>query len=576
MTQLANQGKVLSGTAGQDSLFGGDGNDVINGLGGNDMLLGNGGDDTYVFGVGSGHDTVMDQHGMSTVQMTAGVSAADLTLNRDANNNLVLSLVGSAGGASGADTLTFDRWYQDTSFQNAQVTFADGTVWNLPRMAENVPVMGTNGDDDLSGSNSQDIFDGLGGSDTLNGGAGNDTYIFGIGSGHDTVQDAGGYDRHENRIPGGFDTVQMKAGVAAANVRMSRDGDDNLVLMLAGGDDSLTLTHWFGSAATQVEQVSFADGMVWNLTQLASTIAPQGYATALRGDQGDLRVTYYDAYDNLLSASSFAGGGQGAVNAANYDAAGHLLGYSAYFDDGKGNTSTTQLDTNHVKLSGTWTKVDDTHGNDTLNVDGTSSGKTFDADSSGSYSSYANDGQGRITTRYYPGLYYDFAWYSHFIGDAHGNGTTTNYEKDGIEIGYSTRVNDGLGNSSTTNFDPSGVKLSVNWTKADGSSGGDDFGFFDYYVSNTDDGHGNTSSISHYADGSYITALSDSKGNITRVSFDASGVKRSDDWRKADGSDGDDIFQADGSSTGRIFNADGSESRYSKGVSRILCKRRLS
>ncbi|MEC1773991.1 calcium-binding protein, partial [Schinkia azotoformans] len=51
---------VLHGGAGNDSLYGGYGNDELDGGAGNDYLEGSSGNDVYLFGRGSGQDTIYD------------------------------------------------------------------------------------------------------------------------------------------------------------------------------------------------------------------------------------------------------------------------------------------------------------------------------------------------------------------------------------------------------------------------------------------------------------------------------------------------------------------------------------
>ena len=81
---------VLSGTGGRNLLIGGDGDDQIFGGGrgdtidggaGNDTLAGGSGPDQFVFGEGSGQDNVLDfEDGTDLVQLTGGLTFADLTV----------------------------------------------------------------------------------------------------------------------------------------------------------------------------------------------------------------------------------------------------------------------------------------------------------------------------------------------------------------------------------------------------------------------------------------------------------------------------------------------------------------
>ena len=103
-------------------------------------------------------------------------------------------------------------------------------------------------------------LDGGAGNDSLNGGNGNDTYLFGKGSGKDSINN---YDNTAGKL----DRVLLGAGITAADVSLSRDGDA-LVLALNGRSDSLSISNYFNNDASgnyQVEQLVFADGTVWDV-----------------------------------------------------------------------------------------------------------------------------------------------------------------------------------------------------------------------------------------------------------------------------------------------------------------------
>ena len=53
---------VLYGSDGEDRIVGNGGNDILDGLG-NDLLYGGSGNDTYVFQIGYGTDTIIDNEG---------------------------------------------------------------------------------------------------------------------------------------------------------------------------------------------------------------------------------------------------------------------------------------------------------------------------------------------------------------------------------------------------------------------------------------------------------------------------------------------------------------------------------
>lgn len=72
----------LNGLGGNDNLFGGTGADILDGGAGADILSGGAGADKFVFGTGSGADTVtLFEDGSDLVDLTGTLTFADLTLS---------------------------------------------------------------------------------------------------------------------------------------------------------------------------------------------------------------------------------------------------------------------------------------------------------------------------------------------------------------------------------------------------------------------------------------------------------------------------------------------------------------
>ncbi len=212
---------ALSGGDGEDRLEGGEGNDTLAGGAGNDVMDGGLGDDTYLFGRGSGQDTINDGDWQvvdaDRILVAADVTPAEVTVSRS-ETNLLITITGTA------DQATVPYWFQDghPSYQElARVEFlSDGTIWDVATLRQKV-LQGTAGPDTLVGSESADTLSGLGGADSL-WGYGSDDRLDG-GSGADAMWGGQGNDTYIVDDPGdvvveaasqGLDSVQSSVSYA--------------------------------------------------------------------------------------------------------------------------------------------------------------------------------------------------------------------------------------------------------------------------------------------------------------------------------------------------------------------------
>jgi len=195
---------ILTGNGADNEIYGYGGDDTLDGAGGNDRLYGGLGSNVYLFGFGSGNDTIIQTTGSSDVlRFKPGVNASDVTWTRAANGE---DLVGTLTG--GRDTVTIRNWFTSISNQlkvsfgsDAPVTLTSDPQGGAGRDAivgsgQNDWLRGEGGDDTLDGGAGDDILDGGTGDDNLTGGTGDDAYYI------DTVGDAiielaaGGTDIH--------------------------------------------------------------------------------------------------------------------------------------------------------------------------------------------------------------------------------------------------------------------------------------------------------------------------------------------------------------------------------------------
>ncbi|MDR4466348.1 MAG: hypothetical protein MRJ66_19005 [Nitrospira sp.] len=343
----------LQGNAGSNMLDGGAGNDVLFGLGGSDI---------YLFGQGSGRDTLFDSgtaDEVDTIQFDSTVTAEDLDVYRN-GFNLELAIRGTA------DELTLLSFFESGGYEQKQVRFADGTLWDNdelnaravvgrtvtgtfdsetlfggdghdlligsggndvlmggggkdilygdatfqsvfgPQVIGDDTLLGGPGDDTLIDFRGTNIFDGGTGNDTLILGTGIDTVLFGPGSGVDRVS----LDNGRNDI----DIIQMTEDTAPADVVLSWESPSIADILFPGSGDRLTVqlsTDWFavGPETTQVI-VQFADGTQWalswsstNMNILLSTSGDDVLSASFPGTLAGLGGN--DTY--LLGSSGVAG-----------------------------------------------------------------------------------------------------------------------------------------------------------------------------------------------------------------------------------------------------------------------------
>ncbi|WP_091753513.1 calcium-binding protein [Methylobacterium sp. ap11] len=129
---------AASATAGSDTIDFGARSAVavtLDGGAGDDLLAGGRGDTTYVFGRGSGRDTIVEgadwTESTDTLRLGAGIAPADLVVMRS-GDDLVLRLVGSD------DRLTLRGQATASAPPIDRVRFADGTQWSAAMLAARI------------------------------------------------------------------------------------------------------------------------------------------------------------------------------------------------------------------------------------------------------------------------------------------------------------------------------------------------------------------------------------------------------------------------------------------------------
>ena len=191
---------VITGTAGNDTLYGYEVNNAVAGGGGNDSLY----------------------------------ASYDMTGN------------GVLYGNAGSDSLTGG---EDNDILNGG--------------ADDDYLFGAGGSDLLEGGDGDDYIDGGPGSDTIAGGAGNDyiqsslggsdTYLFSLGDGQDTIYE---YDYEDTDI----DTIKFGPGITKDDILITRK-DYDLVFEIKNTADTITILNWYsGGNYPKIESLLFTDG----------------------------------------------------------------------------------------------------------------------------------------------------------------------------------------------------------------------------------------------------------------------------------------------------------------------------
>ncbi|WP_307731951.1 putative Ig domain-containing protein [Massilia antarctica] len=125
---------ILYGALGNDTLRGGAGNDTLRGGRGENVLDGGAGDDRYetdvfgndiyLFGRGSGHDTIVLarlSEKPKVMRLAADIAVADVALI-DMGKELIVTLPGTD------DTLMVEKFFNGGTSENVSLEFADGTT----------------------------------------------------------------------------------------------------------------------------------------------------------------------------------------------------------------------------------------------------------------------------------------------------------------------------------------------------------------------------------------------------------------------------------------------------------------
>lgn len=351
---------LIDGGTGNDYILGDAGNDVLIGGEGNDEIKGGTGNDTYIFNRGDGVDIIEETDGFDKICLGEGIAPDDVVARVSLVNSNEVSLELSLKGTG--DKITVRRQFGTFSYSNGdvaspgaqieQITFTDGTIWDIDEIYRRAHVMsgtdgndnfyaaggsavvyngrsgddyiagtmgndklyGDDGDDAISGGEGNDLLVGGKGNDELSGSRGDDIYIFNKGDGSDMISECGG-----------IDTIKFGEGITPDDVDVKRVyksstgyGSYALELSLKGTSDKISVKNYFGyysysgfhkpSPESLIEKVVFADGTVWiqdTINSKVHNITGTEDGETIQAFDDDA-VTYYGlgGNDNLYGSKS--------------------------------------------------------------------------------------------------------------------------------------------------------------------------------------------------------------------------------------------------------------------------------
>ncbi|CAD7385208.1 calcium-binding protein [Xanthomonas arboricola] len=274
----------LDGGVGNDTLYGGAGTDRLDGGAGDDYLSGDAGSDVYLFGRGSGRDTVSNYHSTGEedlILIADDLSAADIKVSRY-SDDLIIEIAGTN------DRLAVSNYFYNDGngpYSVKEIRFADATIWDVAKLREMVQVAGDGsdqltgyqgsdslfggrGDDTINGQGGDDLLEGGEGGDSLSGEAGNDR-LFG-GTQNDTLYGGEGDDQldggaNNDTLYGGSGNDRLEGG--AGNDYLSGDaGSDIYLFGRASGQDTISNYNYDGGSTDVLElaaDVAVSDVTIW-------------------------------------------------------------------------------------------------------------------------------------------------------------------------------------------------------------------------------------------------------------------------------------------------------------------------
>ncbi|AVQ71321.1 hemolysin [Microcystis sp. MC19] len=197
----------ITGTSGDDRIYGLDGNDTLSGLGGDDKIYGGNGNDSL--DGGDGYDYFTNDAGNDTINGGSGTDRYEVDYS-SASSGLTMTYNTTTGSGTitvGTETDTFTSIESFGGFNGTE--YNDVIFGGTASEYDYGGLAGGGGNDTISGNAGSDYIYGEDGNDVLNGGADNDQ-LYG-GSGNDSLNGDLGNDDFTNED--GNDTINGGSGI---------------------------------------------------------------------------------------------------------------------------------------------------------------------------------------------------------------------------------------------------------------------------------------------------------------------------------------------------------------------------
>lgn len=248
---------IITGTAGDDTLYGDDGDDILNGGNGNDniyggkghdVLNGGSGDDSFyssdgadVYNGGSGYDVIYASRNNASIDIDQGLLKGIEEISANGFTGVTIRAANAEGSLIDLrHTFLSDDDILSINGGNGSDTIFGSFTYDY--------IFGGLGDDTLNGYNGDDELHGGAGSDTLTGGAGYDTLygdagndILNGGSSDDILFGGTGDDILIASSNGGFDEFHGDAGI---DIIQAEDGNKLIKIAQIDGVEAIK---WDGS-----------------------------------------------------------------------------------------------------------------------------------------------------------------------------------------------------------------------------------------------------------------------------------------------------------------------------------------